>query len=306
MALGLPEPRVHHPCGGHDRHRRSRDPRARRPAVFAPLHNALEPLAPAATGRSQCPSLRVQVPRHLHRLCRGSGPRGGGRRSTSLLGKVGNMYKDVGVDDIFDDMEDAARREGVWRITKRMKTTTSDPMHVDNFPDITKAALRKRGIETLFPIQAQCSSPRCRAGTWWGGEDRHGEDPRFSLPIIESLLSTPATAPTGPRNLHRARAHAQLWSGGRRFGPGAATSASSGCAISSQGVAGRGVSGAWHPGQLIDLIQRGSLDHATSNTVLDEADQMLAVGFEEASSASWRRSRSRGRRFSSRPPCPFG
>ena len=72
------------------------------------------------------------------------------------------LYADSGdlnaaVDDLFEEDKDEEDKEG----------SETDPAHLDNFPlsDITKAALRKRGIETLFPIQANVLRPAPRAAT---------------------------------------------------------------------------------------------------------------------------------------------
>jgi ATP-dependent RNA helicase DDX21 len=66
--------------------------------------------------------------------------------------------------------------------------------------EITKAALKKRGIETLFDIQANVLAPalegrdvvgRARTGT--------GKTLGFSLPIIESLLTSGDSRDARPR-----------------------------------------------------------------------------------------------------------
>jgi len=214
---------------------------------------------------------------------------------SNLLGKVDNMYKDLSVDDIFDDMEDAARREDDDEDDKEDEEDDKrDPMHLDNFPlsDITKAALRKRGIETLFPIQASVLEPalqgrdvvgRARTGT--------GKTLGFSLPIIESLLSNPSNRTDRSRNprcivLAPTRELAnQVEKEIQATVPSLRTlCVYGGVAISNQErPLRRGVDiVVGTPGRLIDLIQRGSLNlHDIEYCVLDEADQMLAVGFEE-------------------------
>ena len=61
----------------------------------------------------------------------------------------------------------------VWRGARaacrrpRLSGANPDAMHVDNFPlsEITKAALKKRGIETLFDIQANVLK-RLEAAAW--------------------------------------------------------------------------------------------------------------------------------------------
>ena len=208
----------------------------------------------------------------------------------NLLGKVDNMYKDVAVDGIFDEMEDAAKKEDEEEDTVAAAEAPKDPMHVDNFAlsDLTKAALKKRGIEALFPIQAEVLAPalegrdvvgRARTGT--------GKTLGFSLPIIESLLNNqkehrnPRCIVLAPTRELANQVEQEI----QATVPSLRTlCVYGGVAISSQErPLRRGVDiVVGTPGRLIDLIQRGSLNlRDIEYCVLDEADQMLAVGFEE-------------------------
>lgn len=231
----------------------------------------------------------------------------------SLVNKVEDLYADVDVDDLFgsddeDDDEEFEEPEYVKpaaaplraRSTAAAPTITSsegtvpdaEKMHVDNFPlsDLTKAALKNRGIETLFDIQAAVLGPalegrdvvgRARTGT--------GKTLGFSLPIIESLLSNPNDARDArPRCIVLAPTRElanQVEQEIQATVPSLRTlCVYGGVAIANQErVLRRGVDFVvGTPGRLIDLIQRGSLRlDNIEYCVLDEADQMLAVGFEE-------------------------
>ena len=216
----------------------------------------------------------------------------------AVLGKVDRLYEsaagdlefDLDVDDILDGAEED-ESEGDSEETEG-DDEELDPAHVDNFPlsDITKAALRKRGIETLFPIQSAVLAPalegrdvvgRARTGT--------GKTLGFSLPIIENLIANPndrrgrsprciVLAPT--RELAN-----QVDQEIQNTVPSLRTlCVYGGVAITNQERALRNgidiVVGT--PGRLIDLINRRSLVlDEIEYCVLDEADQMLNVGFEE-------------------------
>ena len=211
----------------------------------------------------------------------------------AVLGKVDALYADsddlnAAVDDLFDEDEDLFEDED----EDDEEGSNSDPAHLDNFPlsELTKAALRKRGIETLFPIQANVLRPalegrdivgRARTGT--------GKTLGFSLPIIESLLSNPSDSrDPRPRCIVLAPTRElanQVEKEIEATVPSLRTlCVYGGVAITNQERAlRRGVDFVvGTPGRLIDLINRGSLQlDNIEYCVLDEADQMLAVGFEE-------------------------
>ncbi|KAJ7295137.1 hypothetical protein O6H91_Y211800 [Diphasiastrum complanatum] len=156
-------------------------------------------------------------------------------------------------------------------------------------------ALSKKGIKTLFPIQRAVLEPamegrdliaRAKTGT--------GKTLAFGIPIInhitrENLQSKPTRfAVRHPRALVLAPTRELAKQVERQFME-SAPSLSTICVyggvsiIAQQRQLERGVDVAvGTPGRIIDLINRGSL--VLKNVkflVLDEADTMLAVGFEE-------------------------
>lgn len=185
----------------------------------------------------------------------------------------------------------------------------------------TRNALLARGIEKLFPIQGATFGPlsqgrdlvgRARTGT--------GKTLAFSLPLIEKLLQVRSPAPLSraqrPLSLVAAcfslvqEDKAKSQAAGRRgryprmlvmaptrelalqverevgaTAPGlSCVCIYGGASISVQEAAlRRGVDiVVGTPGRLIDLVTRGALRFDdVRHVVLDEADQMLAVGFEQ-------------------------
>ena len=210
--------------------------------------------------------------------------------------KVGALYADVDVDDLFgpdddEDDEDDAPAPAPRAAVPDLSGANPDAMHVDNFPlsEITKAALKKRGIETLFDIQANVLKPalegrdvvgRARTGT--------GKTLGFSLPIIESLLTSGDSRDARPRCIVLAPTR-ELANQVEKEIEATVPSLRTLCVYGGVAIANqeralrRGVDFVvGTPGRLIDLIQRGSLQlDNIEYCVLDEADQMLAVGFEE-------------------------
>ena len=216
-----------------------------------------------------------------------------------VLGKVDAMYGaspelDADVDDLFadDDGEEDDDAEDYEEDEEDREAPAVDANHLDNFPlsQLTKAALRKRGIESLFPIQAAVLAPalegrdvvgRARTGT--------GKTLGFSLPIIESLLENPGDSrDPRPRCIVLAPTR-ELANQVEKEIEATVPSMRTVCVYGGVAIANqeralrRGVDFVvGTPGRLIDLIQRGSLRLDNIEfCVLDEADQMLAVGFEE-------------------------
>ena len=184
----------------------------------------------------------------------------------------------------------------------------ADPTSINNFNlhPITVAALKKKGIETLFPIQVAALEPaqsgrdvvaRAKTGT--------GKTLAFSLPIVEKFLredeeennrgdedgegtrrrgsrdKRPRCIVLAPTRELAQQVEREIYSlapsfetltvyGGAPIGP-------------QESKLRRGVDFVvGTPGRVMDLLNRGTLDLSrVQHVVLDEADQMLAVGFEE-------------------------
>ncbi|KAJ2559255.1 hypothetical protein EV175_000422 [Coemansia sp. RSA 1933] len=166
-------------------------------------------------------------------------------------------------------------------------------LSVGNFPlsDETKSALRKRGIDALFPIQASTLQPildgydvlgRARTGT--------GKTLAFSLPMIEQMLKSsdrmdrgrhPRAIVLAPTRELAKQVASEIEATTKKF---SVVTVYGGTSISDQIYALRGgvdfVVGT--PGRVIDLIDRGCLHLDRIEFIcLDEADQMLDIGFKD-------------------------
>ncbi|KAJ2419884.1 hypothetical protein GGF47_004507, partial [Coemansia sp. RSA 2524] len=173
------------------------------------------------------------------------------------------------------------------------ETKVDNELSVENFPlsDATKEALRGRGIEALFPIQASTLVPildgfdvlgRARTGT--------GKTLAFALPMIEQMLKSNAPMARGrhPRAVILAptrelakQVAAEIEATTKKF---SVITVYGGTSVRDQLFALRGgvdfVVGT--PGRVIDLIDRNSLHlDAVEFICLDEADQMLDIGFKD-------------------------
>ncbi|KAJ2753279.1 hypothetical protein H4S06_003773, partial [Coemansia sp. BCRC 34490] len=172
-------------------------------------------------------------------------------------------------------------------------SSDADKLSLDNFPlsDASKTALRGRGIEALFPIQASTLQPildgydvlgRARTGT--------GKTLAFSLPMIEILLKSsdrmdrgrhPRAIVLAPTRELAKQVASEVEATTKKF---SVVTVYGGTSISDQIYALRGgvdfVVGT--PGRVIDLIDRGCLHLDRIEFIcLDEADQMLDIGFKE-------------------------
>ncbi|KAJ2394380.1 hypothetical protein GGI23_004708, partial [Coemansia sp. RSA 2559] len=191
------------------------------------------------------------------------------------------------------ESESEAKRPSKKAHTEDAEPEAANELSVNNFPlsDASKEALRKRGIEALFPIQASTLQPildgydvlgRARTGT--------GKTLAFSLPMIERMLKSSdrmdrgrhpraiVLAPT--RELAKQVAN-EIEATTKKF---SVVTVYGGTSISDQIYALRGgvdfVVGT--PGRVIDLIDRRCLQLDCIEFIcLDEADQMLDIGFKD-------------------------
>jgi len=195
-------------------------------------------------------------------------------------------YEDEDEDDATEGYGAAEDDEFVIKVK-----ADADPMDVGNFnmSDVTVAALRKRGVDALFPIQQAVLKPalegsdvvgRARTGT--------GKTLAFSLPVIERLLTDGDRRSRNPKCIVLAPTRELAKQVENEIFITAPTLATTcvygGTPIGQQeSKLRRGVDiVVGTPGRVQDLMNRGSLNlNEIEFVVLDEADQMLNVGFEE-------------------------
>ena len=232
----------------------------------------------------------------------------------AIVAKVDDLFKETAAhEDVEEtrkkDRDDEDVDEDVAKIDeKTIKVSVDDdPTSINNFNlhPITVAALKKKGIETLFPIQVAALGPaqsgrdvvaRAKTGT--------GKTLAFSLPIVEKFLredeeernnrdadggarrrgardKRPRCIVLAPTRELAQQVEREIYSlapsfetltvyGGAPIGP-------------QESKLRRGVDFVvGTPGRVMDLLNRRTLDLSrVQHVVLDEADQMLAVGFEE-------------------------
>ena len=232
----------------------------------------------------------------------------------AIVAKVDDLFKETAAhEDVEEtrkkDRDDEDVDEDVAKIDeKTIKVSVDDdPTSINNFNlhPITVAALKKKGIETLFPIQVAALGPaqsgrdvvaRAKTGT--------GKTLAFSLPIVEKFLREdeeernscdddggarrrgvrdmrPRCIVLAPTRELAQQVEREIYSlapsfetltvyGGAPIGP-------------QESKLRRGVDFVvGTPGRVMDLLNRRTLDLSrVQHVVLDEADQMLAVGFEE-------------------------
>lgn len=172
--------------------------------------------------------------------------------------------------------------------------TADDDVSRFNLHSDTRKALAKRGIKTLFPIQIAAIEPalagrdviaRAKTGT--------GKTLAFSLPVIEKLLEmrdngalsgrgrAPKCLVLAPTRELAKQVEREILETAPNLGTACVYG---GAPMGAQAnLLARGVDVVvGTPGRLIDCIARGLLRvDEVSFLVLDEADQMLADGFEE-------------------------
>jgi len=232
----------------------------------------------------------------------------------AIVAKVDDLFKETAAhEDVEEtrkkDRDDEDVDEDVAKIDEKTieVSVDDDPTSINNFNlhPITVAALKKKGIETLFPIQVAALGPaqsgrdvvaRAKTGT--------GKTLAFSLPIVEKFLredeeernnrdddggarrrgardKRPRCIVLAPTRELAQQVEREIYSlapsfetltvyGGAPIGP-------------QESKLRRGVDFVvGTPGRVMDLLNRRTLDLSrVQHVVLDEADQMLAVGFEE-------------------------
>ncbi|XP_043722673.1 DEAD-box ATP-dependent RNA helicase 7 [Telopea speciosissima] len=174
-----------------------------------------------------------------------------------------------------------------------------NPNSISNFriSQPLREQLKSKGIESLFPIQAM-TFDTVLDGSDLVGRARTGQGKTlaFVLPILESLINGPAkaTRKTGygrapsvlvllPTRELATQVHADFEVYGRALGL-ASCSLYGGAQYSPQEVKlKRGVDiVVGTPGRIKDHIERGNIDFSSLKfRVLDEADEMLRMGFVE-------------------------
>eukprot|EP00798_Chlamydomonas_sp_ICE-L_P001315 gene1315-32668_t len=192
-------------------------------------------------------------------------------------------------EDDEDDLLEAALK------VEALVTEADETLKVTNLGlcDATVKALAKRGITSLFPIQKSVFEPAMQGRDMIGrAKTGSGKTLAFALPVVENIIrenmESPPKRGRSPRCIILAPTRELANQVAREFESVCPTlkvdSFYGGVSISTQirtlkdGV--DVVVGT--PGRVIDLIQRGSLKlDSVRYAILDEADQMLDMGFEE-------------------------
>jgi ATP-dependent RNA helicase DDX21 len=233
-----------------------------------------------------------------------------GAEATATATASATSYDDdsYDADDTYDD-EAAPSSSSSSSAAAAAPSDVDESLRVDRLglsPSVV-AALRKRGVEALFPIQKDVFAP-AMAGLDIIGRAKTGSGKTlaFALPMVEKLLAGNGGGGGGASSSSfssgRARAgrlpRAIVLAPTRELANQVAGEIESACppgALSVRAVYGgtaigpqlgdlrRGVDVVvGTPGRVQDLMERGALDlRDVQFVVLDEADQMLDMGFEK-------------------------
>ncbi|GJP86134.1 hypothetical protein CLOP_g16198 [Closterium sp. NIES-67] len=223
----------------------------------------------------------------------------GGASAGSGLGRdlLGGLTSDSEAEVFDSDEEVSSDEEGeVVLVDVSDDDVDRDELAIESLglATVLEQALLKRGISRLFPIQHAVLAPsmdgrdiiaRAKTGT--------GKTLAFGIPILERITreieENNGRRPfRAPRCLVLAPTRELAKQVEREFCE-SAPNLSTACVYGGVSIEGqmrqlkRGVDVVvGTPGRLIDLIERGTLSlREVQFVVLDEADQMLAVGFEE-------------------------
>ncbi|DAZ96216.1 TPA: hypothetical protein N0F65_012578 [Lagenidium giganteum] len=193
--------------------------------------------------------------------------------------------------DVKSSKKKAKVEEATKTVVSNVGGTENPSLDQFRISEQTKAALRKRGINALFPIQAM-TFDKILDGKDLMGRARTGmgKTLAFALPVIEKLLSGNNKKARGraPRVVCMAPTRELAKQVASEFEQTAPTLETvciyGGASYASQNDAFRkGVDIlVGTTGRVIDHIERGNLRlHACEFLILDEADTMLEMGFRE-------------------------
>ncbi|KAG0569832.1 hypothetical protein KC19_6G118900 [Ceratodon purpureus] len=210
-------------------------------------------------------------------------------------GRSGSFGYSRGTESEEDESEEDEEAE-VLRVDNE-SMDDGDELAISNLgiAEAVVAALEKRGITQLFPIQRAVLDPAMQGRDLIGrAKTGTGKTLAFGIPIINNIIRENEENRSGrrsgraPRALVLAPTRELAKQVEREFMESAPMLSTicvyGGVPISTQQrLLTRGVDIAvGTPGRIIDLISRGSLHlEEVRFLVLDEADQMLAVGFED-------------------------
>ncbi|RHY35618.1 hypothetical protein DYB30_007992 [Aphanomyces astaci] len=182
--------------------------------------------------------------------------------------------------DIDDAQDDAAVTSGF---------VDQKPLSDFNLSAQTTKNLERAGITHLFPVQVESFSTMMQGKDIMGrSKTGSGKTLAFALPIVERLLSTPATQSRAPRAvamLPTRELAQQVADEFRRIAPQLRVSLVVGGVsyVGQENELRRGIDIlVGTPGRVVDMMDKGNLDLSHIEvSVLDEADMMLKFGFQE-------------------------
>eukprot|EP00462_Mataza_sp_D1_P009861 CAMPEP_0175155502 /NCGR_PEP_ID=MMETSP0087-20121206/21019_1 /TAXON_ID=136419 /ORGANISM="Unknown Unknown, Strain D1" /LENGTH=616 /DNA_ID=CAMNT_0016442681 /DNA_START=114 /DNA_END=1965 /DNA_ORIENTATION=- len=167
-------------------------------------------------------------------------------------------------------------------------TKTLEDIDID--PDLRDTLANKHGITTIYPIQYQCFGPLTQGKDLVGkSKTGTGKTLAFVLPLAQRILRENIQRPRGggtvvilePTRELAKQVEAEIDKLGQNF---KTVCVYGGAAYGPQlGAIERGVDFlVATPGRLLDILEKGAWDPMkTVSVVLDEADEMLKMGFKQ-------------------------
>ncbi|ETW05170.1 hypothetical protein H310_04172 [Aphanomyces invadans] len=188
--------------------------------------------------------------------------------------------EDDDVDNVID-VDDATTTTSGFVDQKPLSDFDLSPQTTQN--------LERAGITHLFPVQVESFSTMMEGKDIMGrSKTGSGKTLAFALPIVERLLSTPATQKRAPRAiamLPTRELAQQVADEFRRIAPQLRVALVVGGVsyIGQENELRRGIDIlVGTPGRVVDMMDKGNLDLSHIEvSVLDEADMMLKFGFQE-------------------------